>query len=195
MKKKSKFRIILTCVGIALIVCAVGLFAYSQIRTRIAKSRAKEIVAQLYSLMPEVTSGAPDDRSDPTMPMLQIDGQDFVGIVEIPTYSKALPIYGKWDASRVSKYPCRYLGSVYSDTLIIGGSDNDGQLDFVKEISNGDNIHITDTTGIRYKYVVFDINRTKDVSTQYLTKTDARLVLFARNTYSLDYTVIYCSLA
>ncbi len=192
MKKKNGFRIILTVIGIALILSAVGLFAYSKISSDIAKENAKEIVSDLISLMPAIKDGAPDDRTNTSMPILQIDGEDFVGILEIHDYSAKLPIYNKWDASRVTKYPCRYLGSVHDEVLVIGGSDNDGQFDFVKTISNGDNVYVTDTTGTRYRYTVCDINRTKDVSTENLTKTDARLVLFARNTYSLDYTVIFC---
>lgn len=194
MKKtpKSKLRIILSCVGIALILSAVGLFVYSRVRISSAQDNAKEIVSQLYSLMPEIQDGVPEERVNSSMPILQIGGEDFVGIIEVPQYSKTLPIYARWDASRVNEYPCRYMGSVYGNALIIGGSDNDGQLDFVKEISNGDIVYVTDTTGTRYKYMVFDVNRTDDVSTEYLTKTDAGLVLFARNTYSLDYTVIYC---
>ena len=189
---KSKLRTALTCVGIVLILSAVGLLVFSKISISRAHDNAQKIVSEMYSLMPEVTDGAPDERANPSMPMLQLDGKNFVGIIEVPQFGTRLPIYGKWERSQVTKYPCRYTGSVYSDVLVIGGSDNEGQLDFVKEISNDDSVYITDTTGIRYKYTVYDINRTKDVSAEYLTKSDARLVLFARNTYSFDYTVIYC---
>ena len=189
---KSKLRTALTCVGIVLILSAVGLLVFSKISISRAQDNAQKIVSEMYSLMPEVTDGAPDERANPSMPMLQLDGKNFVGIIEVPQFGTRLPIYGKWERSQVTKYPCRYTGSVYSDVLVIGGSDNEGQLDFVKEISNDDSVYITDTTGIRYKYTVYDINRTKDVSAEYLTKSDARLVLFARNTYSFDYTVIYC---
>ena len=190
--KRSKFRIILTCVGALLILSAVGLLIFSRISIKSAQSNAKEIVSELYSLMPETEDSAPDGRYNLTMPMLEIDGENFVGIIKVPQYSKTLPIYGNWDASRVNKYPCRYMGSMYDGTLIIGGSANEGQFDFVKTISNGDSVYITDTTGTRYKYTVFDINRTKDVSTDNLTSANAQLVLFARNTYSFDYTVICC---
>ena len=196
MKKSAnkKFTLILICVGIALIMVAVGLVLFSHFGGKMAQTNAKEIVSKMYSLMPNVKNGAPDNRSNVTMPMLEIDGEDFVGIIEVPNFSKTLPIYSKWNASKVTKYPCRYMGSMYDGSLIIGGCDNDGQFDFVKEISNGDTVLVTDTTGLRFKYTVTDINRTKDVSTENLTSQEADLILFARNTYSLDYTVIYCSL-
>lgn len=191
----KKFTSILIFIGIALILVAVGLVVSSHLGSKKAQTNVKEIVSKMYSLMPDVKNSAPDNRSNTTMPMFEIDGENFVGIIEVPNFSKSLPIYGKWEASRVTDYPCKYLGSMYDGSLIVGGSDNEGQFDFVKTISNGDNVFVTDTTGLRFKYSVTDINRTKDVSTENLTSQEADLILFARNTYSLDYTVIYCSLA
>ena len=149
---------------------------------------------KLYSLMPEPYDSFPDNRTSPAMPMVEIDGRNYIGILEIPAYGTSLPIGSQWDSGTVSEYPCRYLGSTYDSSLIIGGSDNKGQLDFVKKISNEDLITVTDTTGQRFTYKVTDIRRTKDVSTENLTSKEADLVLFARNTYSLDYTVIRCTL-
>ena len=194
MKKTAnkKFTVILTCIGVMLILAAVGLMLFSHLGGKNAQTNAKEIVNKMYTLMPDVKNSAPDGRSNVNMPMLEIDGADFVGIIEAS--ENTLPIYCKWDSSEVTKYPCRYTGSMHDGSLIIGGSDNKGQFDFVKTISNGESIFITDTTGLRFRYTVTDINRTKDVSTEYLSSQDADLILFARNTYSLDYTVILCDL-
>ncbi|MBR5272823.1 MAG: hypothetical protein IKU25_05445 [Clostridia bacterium] len=194
MKKTAnkKFTVILTCIGVMLILAAVGLMLFSHLGGKNAQTNAKEIVNKMYSLMPDVKNSAPDGRSNVNMPMLEIDGTDFVGIIEAS--ENTLPIYCKWDSSEVTKYPCRYMGSMHDGSLIIGGSDNKGQFDFVKTISNGESIFITDTTGLRFRYTVTDINRTKDVSTDYLSSQEADLILFARNTYSLDYTVILCDL-
>ena len=197
MKKSAnkKITIILSCIGVLLILAAGALVLSTYLGGKRAHTNAKEIVSKMYSLMPDIKNGAPDDRSNVTMPMLEIGGENFVGIIEVPDFEKTLPIYGKWEPSSVTSYPCRYMGSAYDGSLIIGGSDNEGQFDFVKTISNGNNVFVTDTTGLRYKYAVTDINRTNDVSTENLTSQKADLILFARNTYSRDYTVIYCTLA
>lgn len=192
---KKKITTVLLCLGVALVLGAVGLFIYTQVATDKAMENAADLVDRMYSLMPPVKNGAPDDRYDTTMPMLDIDGTDFVGIIEVPLYERTLPICGKWNSSQVADYPCRYMGSMYDGSLIVGGSDNEGQFDFATQISVYDNVFVTDTTGLRYKYEVSEIKRTKDVSTENLDGMDAHLVLFARNTYSLDYTVICCKMA
>ena len=128
------------------------------------------------------------------MAAMEVDGMDFVGIVDIPAYGRELPVYGHWEAGKVSSFPCRYTGSIYDGSLIIGGSDNAGQFDFMKLITVSDPVHITDMTGARYSYTVTDIRITRDVSTGSLRGQNADLVLFARNTATLDYTLVLCHL-
>lgn len=190
----GKLTRILTVAGIALILASVVLIGISAITEKRAEKRAGEIVETLRSLMPEAADGVPDDRVNLTMPMLELDGENFVGIFEIPKYESALPICGVWESGKVSDYPCRYIGNMYDGSLIIGGSDNQGQFDFTKLITADDVVYITDVTGLRYSYVVTEISKTTDVSTENLVSSEADLVLFARNTYSLDYTVIRCVL-
>lgn len=134
----------------------------------------------------------PDDRIDVTMPMTEVDGLNFAGIIELPAYEALLPVYGTWDKNKVSDFPCRYMGSMYDGSLIIGGSDNVGQFDFMKVITDGDFVYVTDMTGARYAYVVTEIKKSKDASTDNLISKNADLVLFARNTYAFDYTIVRC---
>jgi len=194
MKKGKILTAVLLILGICLVCASVITFIIWDQSAKSAAKDAKATAEKLYSLMPEPYDSFPDNRTSPAMPMVEIDGRNYIGILEIPAYGTSLPIGSQWDSGTVSEYPCRYLGSTYDSSLIIGGSDNKGQLDFVKKISNEDLITVTDTTGQRFTYKVTDIRRTKDVSTENLTSKEADLVLFARNTYSLDYTVIRCTL-
>ena len=122
------------------------------------------------------------------MPVLSIDGADFAAIIEVPAYSAKLPVYGRWDALKVSAYPCRYTGSMYDGSLVIGM----GESAVMQSISVGDAVYITDMTGLCYAYGVSDVIVTDDVSTEHLTSLDADLVLFARRSYSGEYTVVCC---
>ncbi len=193
-KTNKKLTSVLMAIGATLIVLSVALYAFSQLSLKKSKENALKITEELLALMPEVWDSVPEERQNTAMASLEISKESFIGIIEAPAYGTALPVCAEWDSSQVSKYPCRYTGSIYSDMLIIGGSDNEGQLDFIDEISNYDEVTFTDVSGMRYTYTVTDIRKTKDVTTENLTSKDADLVLFARNTYSLDYTVIRCKL-
>ena len=185
---------ILLILGSALLLGAIVLFALTLILPPIRAEKAGELVETLHGLMPAVADGVPDVRSDPTMSTVEVDGENFCGIIEIPAYSRKLPVHADWDAGKVTHYPCRYTGSIYQDGLIIGGSDNNGQLDFMKQIANGDTVYFTDMTGLRCSYTVTSILRTDDVSTSNLTDSEADLTLFVRNSYGLDYIVVRCEI-
>jgi len=190
---KKKTTLILLIVGIVLIVAAIAVVVFSELSAGKAESDCKALVAKLRELMPENYAGQPDDRVNLSMPMVEVDGKNYVGIVQLPKYDRELPVSAQWDANAVTATPCRYTGSIYDGTLIIGGSDNDGQFDFMKLITMGDEISVTDMTGGKYRYTVTWVENSKDVSTQALSGGDDALVIFARNTYSLDNTIVRCA--
>ncbi|MBQ2729623.1 MAG: hypothetical protein IJF69_02490 [Clostridia bacterium] len=196
MKSKNHkwLTVILAVLGVGLIVSSVFSVFLFQSDKKMAEEKAKDIVVKMKDLMPECYDCVPDGRVDLSMASLEIDGENFCAIIEIPQYKKVLPVRSEWSKGEVSKYPCRYLGSIYDASLIIGGSDNEGQFDFMKNITIGDEVFITDVEGQRYSYTVCDIGKTDDVSTEKLTELEADLLLFARNSYSFDYTVVYCKL-
>ncbi len=188
-----KLNKILACVGILLIIVAVVMVAVSRISINSNIQNAKEIVDSLKSLMPETTTGVKDERVNAAMACIEIKETDFSGILEIPQFETILPICNSWDKDEVDKYPHRYYGSVYDGSMVIGGSDNKGQMDFIKEIDMGALIYITDTLGARFTYEVQWVEHTKDVSTSNLCSDEYDLTLFARNTYGFEYTLIRCN--
>ncbi len=179
-------------IGVLLVAASFVILIFSQITQKTAIRNAKDTVLVLQDLMPDTHTAAPDDRANTIMPAVEVNNESLVGIMEIPKYNTELPIRETWDKNKVSKYPCRYLGSIYDGSLIIGGSDNKGQFDFVRLIENDDAVIITDMTGGQYEYKVCDIRRVKDVSTEYLISLDTDVVIFVKNSFSFDYTVVCC---
>lgn len=192
MKKTVTTLVLL--MGIALIVTACGIVMASEINQNRAIESAKNNIAALRELMPEPTNAVPDDRINVTMPTLTVEGEDFVGILELPRYGKQLAVYARWDKSKLHRQPCRFSGSCYDNSLIIGASANRGQFDFIKEISNTDRVSFIDVTGVCYNYSVTDITVAEDASVQRLTEATADLVLFARDKFSGEYIIISCKL-
>ncbi len=190
-KRVSQIILIL---GILLFASALALLVVNRIAIPGNKDKAAAITEEMKELMPEVQNGYPDGKGDTVMPSIELDGVDFVGIIEIPAYNVCLPVANKWSAKDVSKYPHRFDGSIYDSSLIIGGSDNEGQFDFMKNISTGDTVYFTDTLGARYTYAVSEILITEDVSYEKLSDGEGELSFFARNSYGFEYTVVRCKL-
>ena len=133
-----------------------------------------------------------DSYRDMEMPALDLDGQDFIGLVDIPAFGVTLPIAGSWDAKRVADYPCRFWGTVYDGSLVVGGADQVGQFDGFDRIQDGSAITVTDMTGEVFSYVVAKVERSKSAQADVLMDPDADLTLFARDAYSLEYLLVRC---
>lgn len=191
--RKLRLSNILTAVGIALVVLSVAAVMISFFAQKSAARKASDIASELRALVPETQSGFPDGRENTAMPTAEIDGADFAGVIEIPAYNTLLPIRADWKPMRLSSYPCRLSGSTWGSDLIIGGSDADGQFDFMKFITDGDFVYVTDAAGICFSYRVTEIIRID--STEELFPNNADLVLFVKNTYSFGYTAVKCKSA
>ena len=124
------------------------------------------------------------------MPVLSLDGTDFIGILEIPLHDSALPICADW--GNPSKDPRCLSGSIYDGTIQIGGTSQKGQYDFYREISVGDELFFTDMSGNRYAYAVTDLHYAKHADQATLTRENASLTLFVKNVYAFEYIIIFC---
>ena len=189
---RKKLSRVLMILGILLAVSAVVLFLGSHWMAGRNATLARETAEKMLELMPPVADGAPDGRLNVEMTVLELGGEDFCAVLEIPAYDVLLPVSNAWDGGSVGEYPRRYAGSVHDSTLVVGGSDAKGQLACVEMLSIGDTLSIIDTAGVRYTYTVKWVEKTSDVSRENLCKDEYALTLFARNTYGGEYTLIRC---
>ena len=149
------------------------------------------LVKELYDMMPKGENGIILDIDD-EMPIVEIHQENFVGVISIPKYNRTLPIGALWNNDILTKYPSVYLGTLYDGSLIISATDSKNQLDFMKTISEDDVVLISDMKGKKFSYIIDEIEITKDVSTEHLISDKHDLVIFVKNTYSFDYTILKC---
>ena len=190
MRRISKICWALGCI---LIAASLGLVLYFQIRTNQSRENAARLTEIIQSLLPPETVGIMDDYTAMEMPILQIEGQDFCGLVEIPAYGVTLPVYDTWDTTKISAYPCRFWGSAYDGSLIIGGADQAGQFDFLDRIDNGAVVTFTDVTGAEFSYTVDVVERYDSLPAEVLVEGNPGLTLFVRDAYQLHYILLRCS--
>jgi len=188
MKKGSIFQIL----GIGLILCSFMLLIGSGIYGKRAASKAIEIVEKIEVLLPSRVEGSEEDYINIQMPVLQIDGHNFSGLLEVPSFGVTLPVYDAWEDSMIRKFPCRFSGSVYDGSMVVGGADQTGQFDFCSKLDLGAYIQMTDMTGARFDYMVTKIERSKKADAESLIMDKVDLTLFVRDRYSLDYIVVRC---
>ncbi len=192
--KKQKLSPLLM-VGIVLILCGLCLALFFGIRTYVGNEKRQEILSQMEKLLPEKTAGIPGQYPNPNMPALELDGADYVAVLEIPTFDVHLPVADTWDTGKLYLSPARFTGSVYDNTLVIGGADQTHQFAFCDKISHGTPVTVTDMTGAVFTYHVTYVDRAKHAESAWLMQDKYHLTLFCHDVYSMEYIAVRCTLA
>ena len=192
MKKLNKRIISRVCVLLGVCLFIIGAVALSLWQWNIHSSvqKSETYVGTIRTLIPEPQGAVPQERSDNTMPILSINGTDFVGILEMPRYESELPVCAEW--GRLTKHPCQFGGSVYDGTMQIGATSQKGQYEFYREISVGDTVIFTDMEGNRYTYTITNLHYEKHADKTTLNREEATLTLFIKNVYDFEYLIVFC---
>ena len=139
---------------------AVGLVAYNFWDANRAKEAAEQISEQLIEKIDENVkseeTAAPAPYMDPNtpMPVELIDGYEYIGILEIPSEELSLPVMAEWDYDRLKISPCRFVGSYYTDDLVICAHNYDLHLGRLLSIDIGVDVYFTNVEGLTIHYIV-----------------------------------------
>ena len=162
--------VICMVLGGALLLGAAGLLS----ENRREESRAGEESAQVMvrlrqemeqAALPEETRTEPEqspeaeetplpDPAGREMPTLEIDGQTYIGYLELPTLGLSLPVMSEWSYPKLRIAPCRYWGSAYDDSLVILAHNYDRHFGRLQELAIGDPVQFIDADGVIYQYTV-----------------------------------------
>jgi len=151
-----------------------------------------EIVQTMEMILKDRREGLIEFAQAKEMPVLELKGEDFIALLEIPSFGLKLPVLGEWDKGKVTSYPCRFCGTSYNGNLVIGGYDQPGQFDFFDVISNGATVKVTDMTGNEFCYVVDCVERSDSAQAEILIDDKADLTLFVRDAQLLEYIILHC---
>jgi hypothetical protein len=193
MKRSINIKRICVALGACLLIGAAVMMTLWKCSIDSAEKKAQYYVKTLKGLIPEPQNAVIEERRDNTMSVLNVDGIDFVGIIELPRYGSVLPVGDDWGKS--SKYPCRFGGSIYNGTMKIGATTQKGQYDFYRELSVGDTVIFTDAEGNRYTLTVTGLRNEKHANGETLGREDAALTLFIKNIYSFEYLIVFCNVS
>lgn len=189
-RKNDVIRKIQIIIGVCLLAAATILLFVWQWNIHASEQKAKEYVSVIRELIPEPQGAVPEERRDNRAPVLSIDKMDFIGILEMPRYESTLPVSSDW--GHLTKYPCRFSGSIYDRTIQIGATSQKGQYDFYREISVGDTVIFTDIEGNRYTYTVTNLQYESHADQTILNREESALILFIKNVYAFEYLIVFC---
>ncbi len=216
--KYSKVLTVLLIIVIIGIVGTVGYFVYDMYAVKSKNDKAQEIVDQFSdaSIRREFDNESKDEDGEAQNPLdsingmetnkeqksekVYMEGYEVMGTLEIPKTKVNLPILSQVTKKSLETSVAILYGvglNQPGNTTIVGHNYRNG-LFFSDnhKLSNGDVIYITDQTGTRVTYTIYDMFQTTPSDAQYMQRdtekareislstcndnSKARLVILAR---------------
>lgn len=190
IKRKGTIWII---AGLLLLMAALSLTGYNVWTEHTAGIQADEVVNRLAEIIPEEIHSAPSvsEISNPEieypyyvlnpdmdMPVEEIDGARYIGLLNIPRLSMELPIQSEWSYPNMKVSPCRYEGSVYLNNMVICGHNYSTHFGTLKDLEKGDLLTFTDMDGNVFWYQVMVIEILQPTAVEEMVSGDWDLTLF-----------------
>lgn len=167
-----------------LIAAALGLFLHNRSRQQQAAEFVKAVIPQVVEAIQERRSGTetPEETQVPLaaqeMPVVEIDGQSYIGFVSIPALGLELPIMADWSYEKLQTAPCRYTGDMYTDDLVIMAHNYEKHFGKLDDLRAGDIITVTDMDAVMVDYEVIALDVLAPEAIEEMTAGEYDLTLF-----------------
>ena len=189
MKNKSLRTILPVVLGIILITAAAVLLINKNSIEPAPVVDIRADVSAIEDVLPPKTAGAITPRYYYGMPMMSVDGRDYIGLLELEDYNIKLPVFARWDEQTAKSAPCKYFGNVYDGSLVIGGANTDASFSFLTKLDKDDNVSFTDLTGKVFSYKVSAIKHLQNTD---FASNGCELVLFSYLQSDSKYISVEC---
>lgn len=167
MKRKRPGAVLLG-MGSALIAAALLLAAWNLFDDWRAGAATESAARQLLEAAASspaqekspAQNGGPEGATPPDyilepdmeMPVMEIGGRDYIGVLEIPSLGLELPVLSEWNYPNLREAPCRYAGSAYKSGFVVAGHSYRSHFGSLGNLAPGAEVFFTDAEGNRLSY-------------------------------------------
>ena len=199
----KKAGIVFVAVGAVLILSALLLLHHNRREDALAGEESARLLeaveAAIPSAVPAATAG---DTAEPVetpqtaeLPVVEVEGYDCIGYLEIPALSLSLPVLSEWDYPRLRIAPCRQFGSPYTDDLVIAAHNYETHFGRLKELAVGERVIFTDMTGKINSYCVEKVETLQPDAVETVQESGYALVLYTCTKGGASRVAVFCSRA
>jgi len=111
------------------------------------------------------------------MPTAEMNGERYIGKLQIPALGLTLPVMSEWSYPRLKKAPCRFSGSAYTGDLIVIAHNYASHFGKLKSLRPGATVCFTDMAGNTFYYAVAETEILRPDQIDDLKGTDYPLTL------------------
>ncbi|OPZ21033.1 MAG: Sortase family protein [Firmicutes bacterium ADurb.BinA205] len=107
------------------------------------------------------------------MESITLDGNVYLGYISIPDINIELPVLKNWSYPNLKISPCRYMGSVFTDDMIICAHNYTTHFGKIGNLHTDSEIIFTDVNGKEYRYQVINMAELSGTAVEQMQFGDA----------------------
>lgn len=186
-KRKGLF---LMAIGGSAILLAIGLFGYNALTENIAAQTSHQALMQLQSIEGALST---DEPKNSEMAEVVIDGESYIGQLNIRELDLRLPVMSQWSYPGLQKAPCRYSGTLEKNDLVLLAHNYKSHFGYLHKLNIGSTIEFQDVNGNIQTYEVATVETVSPTDIEKVTSGEYALTLFTC-TYGGQYrTMVGCN--
>lgn len=124
--------------------------------------------------------------------VFEVDGNQYIGILEIPALSLELPVAADCSMKTLKKSPGRYKGNTISSDMVIGAHNYESHFGTIHELTSECDVTFTDIDGNVYRYRVSEITEVSPEQVDAVCDSGHDLALFTCNSSGARRVVAFC---
>ncbi len=196
-----KLSKILTVCAVACFVAALALTAYNFYVDYSASIAADEILTEIDGVV-EQSATEPSTEQEPAyvlnpqmeMPTVVINSKEYVGVLEIPSLNKKLPIMNNWSYANLKISPCRYYGSVYLNNMVVAAHNYTSHFRNIKNLTAGDDVVFTDVDGNVFRFQVAEVEIIQPTEIEKMVESEYDFTFFTCTVGGKSRVAVRCDL-
>lgn len=189
MKIKTKVGKVVILLGVIFVLYSTVLFVQNQLDEKNARTYSADVVTQITEQMTQQIDsemeadsqvGEQEENIENLMQGVEtitIDGNQYMGVLEIPSLDLILPVQDEWSYEKLRNTPCVYQ----EEPLIIAAHNYDAHFGRIKNLVIGDSVIFTDTNNAVQYYEVIEIEMLDETDVWDMKNTEYELTLFTCN--------------
>lgn len=195
MKSKTRLGNVLLAAGALFLAAALLLTGSNLVETYQAGQASARLSQAVFSRIESQSQDAdslsqatlaggeeetPEHLLNPEMemPVEEIEGNGYIGLLEIPALGLSLPVMSQWSYPNLKLAPCRYSGSAYTGNFTIAGHNYSTHFGPIGGLNAGDSINFTDMQGNRFSYEVQVVETLEATAVEDMVGEEWDLTLF-----------------
>jgi len=195
--RKTSAGVLCIALGAVLILAALGLYAYNRWEDAQAGAEAQIVVHDLQQAVEQTIQTAPPETDSavplsPELPVVEVDGYEYVGYISIPAIGIDLPVMSEWSYPKLKISPCRQFGSSRTDDLVIAAHNYESHFGKIGTLAVGDEVTFTDMDGIENHYVIRKIEVHEPTDVDAVQNSGYDLVLYTCTYGGKTRVVVFC---